>query len=532
MPLPLYLFVLSCSCFVPREFEEGSFFQMTMDSEAENQSQMNKLIEARLAKLARLEEANIEPYKSFYSPPGETTTSAALHSEFEKLPPGETSGSSAAVAGRILAIRKHGKATFIDLRDGSGDIQLLAKEDLLGEQSYNLLGELDIGDWLGAKGEVMRSKRGELSLAIESYELLTKSLRPLPEKWHGLQDIELRFRKRYLDLLINPEAAKVLQIRSSLIKEARKFLDDRGFMEVETPMLHPIPGGAAARPFVTHHNALGIDLYLRIAPELYLKRLLVAGYEKIYELNRNFRNEGISAKHNPEFTMLEAYQAFVDYKYLMGFMEEMLPSVVESATESKVVNFGGQEISLEPPWERITLLEALKSHAGLEVSFSSELEKLKKIADQNAVEVPPGSGAGRIIVELFEKLVEPRLVKPTFVMDFPEETSPLARKKKEDPRLTERFELIIGGQEIANAFSELTDPIDQRRRFEEQALKRKAGDEEAQPIDEDFLEALEYGMPPAGGLGIGIDRLAMLASGKSNIKEVITFPHLRPQEGR
>ncbi|MDD5448793.1 MAG: lysine--tRNA ligase, partial [Actinomycetota bacterium] len=312
----------------------------------------------------------------------------------------------------------------------------------------------------------------------------------------------------------------------------RKFLDNRDFVEVETPMLHPIPGGAAARPFVTHHNALGIDLYLRIAPELYLKRLLVAGYEKVYELNRNFRNEGISTKHNPEFTMLEAYQAFVDYKYLMDFMEELLPSIIESATKSRVVEFNGQKISLEPPWERITLLEALKSRAGLEVSLSLELEKLKKIADQNAVEVPPGSGPGRIVVELFEKLVEPRLIKPTFVMDFPEETSPLARKKKEDPRLTERFELIIGGQEIANAFSELTDPIDQRRRFEEQALKRKAGDEEAQPIDEDFLEALEYGMPPAGGLGIGIDRLAMLASGKSNIKEVITFPHLRPQEGR
>jgi lysyl-tRNA synthetase class 2 len=324
----------------------------------------------------------------------------------------------------------------------------------------------------------------------------------------------------------------VLEARSTIVREIRRILDEKGFLEVETPMLQQMPGGATARPFITHHNALGIDLYLRIAPELYLKRLLVGGYDKVYELNRNFRNEGISSRHNPEFTMLEAYVAFVDYHHMMVLLQELITAAITAVAGTTEIEFAGNSISLAPPWRKVTMVEALEEYAGIKADLETGPEKLKDIARANDMEIPREAGPGWIIAELYEKLVEPRLIQPTFVLDYPEEISPLARRKKDSPGFTERFEILVAGQEIANAFSELTDPVDQRGRFESQARKREAGDEEAHPVDEDFLTALEYGMPPAGGLGVGIDRLAMLATGSQNIRDVIMFPHLRPQHGR
>ena len=491
-----------------------------------------ELIRVRRSKLESFIAGGGEPYKSTYGETGGLALSGDLHRQFEGLEPGSGSGRTVAVAGRLMARRTHGKATFADLQDSQGRIQLLLREDVLGEEAYRGFDELDIGDWVGASGEVIRSRRGELSISVESYELLSKSLRPLPEKWHGFKDHEGRYRKRYLDLLMNPETRLALDTRVALVREIRRFLDDRGFTEVETPMLQQIPGGATARPFVTHHNALGMDLYLRIAPELYLKRLLVAGYDKVYELNRNFRNEGISPRHNPEFTMLEAYQAFVDYRYLMEFLQEMISTVVEAVRGSAELEVDGRMISLAPPWKKVTMLEALSEYAGVTVDLSWEPDRLMALASEREVEVPDGAGPGWIIAEMYEKLVEPELIEPTFVMDYPEEISPLARKNPRAPGFTERFEVLIAGQEIANAFSELIDPIDQRARFEAQARKRAAGDQEAHPVDDEYLTAMEYGMPPAGGLGVGIDRLAMLVTGSKNIRDVIIFPHLRPEGGR
>jgi len=443
---------------------------------------------------------------------------------------GSSSGEEVSVAGRLIARREHGKATFADLMDSSGKIQLLLRKDLIGEEAYNVFLRLDIGDIIGASGEVIRSKRGELTMLVETFELLTKSLRPLPEKWHGLREKELRYRQRYLDLIMNEEARKMIETRTRLIREIRNFLDERGFLEVETPVLQPIPGGAAARPFITHHNALDIDLYLRIAPELYLKRLLVGGYERVYEIGRNFRNEGISTRHNPEFTMLEAYWAYVDYRSMIELVREMIISVVGKATGSTKLKVKDEEIELTEPWEEITMLDSLKCYAGLEVSIDMDKEVLLELARENEIDVPEEAGPGWIIAELYEKLVEPKLMGPTFVLDYPREISPLARSKSDNPEFTERFELLIGGQEIANAFSELTDPFEQRRRFEDQARKRAGGIIESHPLDEDFLMALEYGMPPAGGLGLGIDRLVMLVSGSQSIRECIIFPQMRPTE--
>ncbi|MHB8893800.1 MAG: lysine--tRNA ligase [Candidatus Geothermincolia bacterium] len=492
----------------------------------------SELLRVRRAKLQKIIDQGGEAYKSSFGAPGEVLPAAELIEQFESLEAGGCSGKKTAVAGRLFAKREHGKATFADLKDSSGKIQLLLRHDVVGDERYSSFGDLDLGDWIGARGEVVRSRRGELSIAVESYELLSKSLRPLPEKWHGLKDREQRYRQRYLDLLMNEEARWVLASRAAMIKEIRRFLDEKGFTEVETPMLQPLPGGATARPFVTHHNALGMDLYLRIAPELYLKRLLVGGYEKVYELNRNFRNEGMSTRHNPEFTMLETYEAFVDYTYLMDFLQELITRAIVSVRGTEEIEYAGHRISLSPPWKKVTMLEALKEHAGLDLDMGMDPQRLKALAEEKEIEVPPSAGPGWMINELYEKLVEPKLVQPTIVMDYPEEVSPLARRSTTSPGFTERFEILVAGQEIANAFSELIDPVDQRARFEAQARKRAAGDEEAQPFDEDYITALEYGMPPAGGTGIGIDRLAMLATGCQNIRDVIIFPHLRPAHGR
>jgi lysyl-tRNA synthetase class 2 len=492
----------------------------------------SELLRVRRGKLQKIIDEGGEPYRSTYGAPGEVEHASDLADTFESLEPGGSSGTKVAVAGRLVARREHGKATFADLKDSSGKIQLLLRQDALGEDRYRRFSDLDLGDWVGAGGEVVRSRRGELSVAVESYELLSKSLRPLPEKWHGLKDREQRSRQRYLDLLMNEEARWVLASRAKMTKEIRAFLDEKGFIEVETPMLQPLAGGATARPFVTHHNALGMDLFLRIAPELYLKRLLVGGYDKVYELNRNFRNEGMSSRHNPEFTMLETYEAFVDYSYLMDFLQELITRAVVAVRGTLEIEFGGHTISLEPPWKKVTMLGALAEYAGLEVSLTSDPDRLKALAADKEIEVPAAAGPGWIINELYEKLVEPKLIQPTFVVDYPEEISPLARRSLTSVGFTERFEILMAGQEIANAFSELIDPIDQRARFEAQARKRAAGDEEAQPLDEDYIMALEYGMPPAGGTGIGIDRLTMLATGCQNIRDVIIFPHLRPAQGR
>lgn len=491
-----------------------------------------ELVRVRHAKLRKIIEAGGEPYKPRYAAHGDITLSAGLHEKHHGLEPGAGSGEKAVMAGRLMGRREHGKATFADLQDSSGRIQLMLRQDLLGEVLYQEFNDLDIGDWIGATGEVLRSRRGELSVSVESYQLLSKSLRPLPEKWHGLKDREQRYRQRYLDLLMNEEARRVLEARSGVVREIRRFLDERGFLEVETPMLQQMPGGAVARPFVTHHNALGMDLYLRIAPELYLKRLLVGGYDKVYELNRNFRNEGISSRHNPEFTMLEAYVAFVDYRYMMELLQELITSAILFVAGTTEIEYAGNSISLAPPWKEVTMLESLSEYAGLDVDLSMGTDRLKSVAAQSDVEVPAAAGPGWIIAELYEKLVEPKLIQPTFVLEYPEEISPLARRSPTSPGFTERFEILIAGQEIANAFSELADPMDQRERFEAQALKRAGGDEEAHPVDEDYLAALEYGMPPAGGLGVGIDRLIMLATGSQNIRDVIIFPHLRPTQGR
>jgi lysyl-tRNA synthetase class 2 len=485
-----------------------------------------ELVWRRLEKLENWKKNGVEPYALSYHHRDKTST---IHDRFSHLEDGQEGDYTASLAGRIMALRRHGKACFADIEDGEGRLQLLASLDSLGEKDYEMFMELDIGDWIGVEGEIFKSRRGEITVRVTGFELLSKSLRPLPEKWHGLKDVELRYRQRYLDLMVNPEVKQKLAVRVRTIKELRRFLDERGFVEVETPMLQPIPGGATARPFTTYHQALGEDLFLRIAPELYLKRCIVGGLEKVYEINRNFRNEGISYKHNPEFTMLEFYWAYVDYLDLADFLEEMLTTVVKAVKGSLSFSYQGMTLDLEPPWRRVTLLEVVGEAVGRTVDSETPEKELRLLAEEHEVPLERGWGAGKVATELFEKLVEPNLWEPTLVMDYPREVSPLARSHRENPFLTERFELIAAGREIANAFSELIDPLDQRERFEEQARQREKGDEEAHVIDDDFLRALEYGMPPTGGLGLGLDRLVMLLTDSHSIREVILFPHLRSE---
>jgi lysyl-tRNA synthetase, class II len=480
-------------------------------------------IQQRRANLDAIRAKGVDPYRARFKPSHRLAELAELFGEIES---GEHSGREVSVAGRIRAIRRHGKAGFIVIDDGSASFQLYVTVNKLGAAYEDCL-SLDIGDIVGAEGEIFRTRRGELSVDVDRYELLTKSLRPLPEKWHGLKDIEIRYRQRYVDLIVNAEARAVFDQRIKIVQAVRRFFDERRFVEVETPMLQPIPGGAAARPFVTHHNALDMDLYLRIAPELYLKRLIVGGYDKVYEINRSFRNEGISVKHNPEFTMLEAYEAYGDYIDMMNLTEALIKQTALAVGEKTMV-YQGTELDFAGPWERITFLESLERVAGLKLSFETDLAELRAAADRAGVPTKPGDGKGKILTEIFEKLVEPKLVQPTFVLDYPLEVTPLARQHPDNPNLVERFELFISGREIANAFTELTDPLEQRRRFEAQSELRRAGDEEAQWLDEDFLTALEIGLPPTGGLGVGIDRLVMILTDSASIRDVLFFPHLRP----
>ena len=432
------------------------------------------------------------------------------------------------IAGRIMAIRRHGKAIFADVQDRLGRIQIYVKKDTIGDDSFGIFKSLDVGDVIGLEGKLFKTHSGELTIVVENFSLLSKCLHPLPEKWHGLREVEVRYRKRYLDLIMNPEVRKVFQTRSRVLSELRKYLDERDYLEVETPMMQLIPGGALARPFVTFHNALGIDLYLRIAPELYLKRLIVGGMEKVYEINRNFRNEGISVRHNPEFTMLELYQAYGNYETMMNLCEQMLSSIVFSILGTYEVNYQDMAIDFTPPWRRLNLREVIQKEGGIDI-FEDSLETLYQRGKKAGLNCDQTWDRGKYVNEFLDIFVQPHLVNPTFVLEYPVEISPLAKAKKNDPLVAERFELFIGKEELGNAYSELNDPIEQKKRFLDQVKKRDRGDVEAHLIDQDYVEALEYGMPPTGGMGIGIDRLIMLLTNSSSIREVIFFPILRPK---
>ncbi len=489
--------------------------------------EMNELIEQRFRKLGELQELGIDPYNGRFQP---GMSAAGIKEKYGTVSKEglEAEEFSASVAGRVVAMRDFGKASFAHIQDATGKIQIYLKKDVLGNK-HALVKKLDIGDIIGISGRVFRTKTEELTIEVRDIVLLSKSLRPLPEKWHGLKDIEIRYRQRYVDLIVNPEVKEVFARRSAIIKAIRDFLESRGFIEVETPMMHQIPGGAAARPFMTHHNALDIDLYLRIAPELYLKRLLVGGYERVFELNKNFRNEGISTKHNPEFTMLEFYMAYKDYTYLMSFTEEIFSFVADKVLGTLKVPYGDAVIDLTPPWPRIPMREALKQK-GVPDEIIGDPERAKEWARSMKLDVPTGASHAKVLDEIFKEFVEPGLVQPTFIVDYPVELSPLAKRKPDAPELVERFELFIASREIANAFSELNDTIDQKGRFMKQVEAKKQGDEEAHWMDEDFIRALEYGMPPAAGEGIGIDRLVMLLTNSPSIRDVVLCPQLKPEQ--
>jgi lysyl-tRNA synthetase class 2 len=487
----------------------------------------NDLIRQRREKLEALRARGVDPFGARFPA---THSAQELTERLEKAGDDELSGfGPVALAGRIVAMRHHGKTAFAHLMDRTGRIQLYARADRLGD-AFEAFTALDLGDFIGVTGEMFRTRTGQLTVGVAGVTFLAKSLRPLPEKWHGLKDVETRYRQRYVDLVVNPEVREIFLLRSRIIRALRAFLDARGFLEVETPMMQPIPGGAIARPFKTHHNALDIDLYLRIAPELYLKRLVVGGFERVYEINRNFRNEGVSTQHNPEFTMLEFYQAYADYEDLIVLTEELFTELAQSLLGRLTLTWGEHEISLVRPWRRLAFFEGISAALGMAVTPETDGATVARAAAARGVATAAGP-AWTVWKDVFEELVEPTLVQPTFVTDFPIELSPLAKKKRDNPLLVDRFELFIGRRELANAYSELNDPIDQLARFREQAAQKARGDDEAHWLDEDYVRALEYGMPPAAGEGIGIDRLVMLFADQPSIREVILFPHLRPESG-
>ncbi len=436
---------------------------------------------------------------------------------------------SVGVAGRIMTLRSFGKVTFFHLQDTSGRLQVYVQRDDLGAEAYALFKKFEAGDIVGVQGILFRTKTGELTVKANTVRLITKSIRPLPEKFHGLKDVELRYRQRYLDLMVNERPREIFRKRTAIIQFIRDFLNARGFLEVETPMMQPIPGGAAARPFITHHNALNMDLYLRIAPELYLKRLLVGGFERVYEINRNFRNEGIDTKHNPEFTMIEFYWAYATYEDLMDLTEELFASLAQAVNGSTTVIYQGQEIHLAHGWQRLSFHESLERIGNVSPTVFTDYARCKELVQRLGEPVAKNEKLGKLQAKLFDNLVEPRLIQPHFIYGYPTDISPLSRKNDANPEITDRFELFICGQEMANAFSELNDPVDQRERFEEQVRERSQGDDEAHLMDDDYIRALEYGMPPAAGEGIGIDRLVMLLTDSPSIREVILFPLLRPE---
>ena len=497
------------------------------NSETFTSEEDSEQVEVRKQKLARLRDGGQIVYPNDFKPShcvadvivqAASLEDEALHANLVNV----------AVAGRIMAIRRMGKASFFHIQDRRGRLQVYARKDKLGDYAYGLFQSLDIGDLVGVSGHLFRTKTKELTVEAANLRLLTKCLRPLPEKWHGLADVEARYRQRYVDLMVNPEVRDLFEKRSRIVRLLRRFFEDRDFLEVETPMMQSIPGGAAAKPFITHHNALDLELYLRVAPELFLKRLLVGGFERVFELNRNFRNEGISVRHNPEFTMIEFYQAYATFEDLIQLTEELFVAIAQDIAGGLRLPYNGATIDLTRPWQRLTIRDAVIIHGGADEKDVASLEGLQAFARQRGLKIDLEVAYGKLLVAVFEEVAEAKLIQPTFMTGYPIEVSPLARKNDQNPALVDRFELYIGGRELANAFSELNDPADQRRRFLEQMQARAAGDEEANPIDDDYVRALEYGMPPAAGEGIGIDRLVMFFTDSPSIRDVILFPLLRP----
>lgn len=497
-----------------------------MSSMKQELTSLSDQVRQRIEHLDELRKRS-DPYLAHFEP---TYSIGDVHERYARLQGDAHSDEQVRIAGRLMALRLHGKAAFGDLVSLAGRIQIYFKQDKLGEEGWAYFSRLDFGDLLGVEGKVFRTRRGELSVLVEQLVLLAKCLRPLPEKWHGLKDVEVRYRQRYLDLIVNPDVRKIFVLRSKLVAAIRRYLDHLGFHEMETPVMSLAAGGAEARPFITHHHVLDLDLYLRIATELYLKRLIVGGLEKVYEIGRIFRNEGISTRHNPEFTMLELYEAYSDYHGMMKLTEDLLTHLADELVGTRQIPFQGQTLELSPPFKRLTYRQALREYGNLDLDEIRNLDRAREVARRHHLSLDPQSHLGHYLDKIFEAVVEPHLIQPTFVLDYPIEMSPLAKRKKEDPSLTYRFELYIMHMEMANAFSELNDPMDQRERFIRQLELRAAGDEEAHMMDEDFLAALEYGMPPTGGMGIGIDRLCMLFSDSASIREVILFPLLRPKK--
>ncbi|MBT9161967.1 MAG: Lysine--tRNA ligase [Dehalococcoidia bacterium] len=499
-----------------------------------------ELIQSRLDKLQRIRSRGVNPYPARYLCSHTTQEAITLYRESrvegsgipEQIVSRAKRLQTLKLAGRITAMRSMGKAIFLDIRDGSGKVQAYLQRDAIGEEKYSLLQDFDIGDFIGVEGELFETRAGEITVKVSDFTMLSKSLQPLPEKWHGLADVEKRYRQRYLDLLSNEQVRRTFEVRSQAISAMRRFLEKRGFIEVETPVLQSLAAGALARPFATHHHALDSDLYLRIATELHLKRLIIGGFDRVYEIGRIFRNEGISTKHNPEFTTLESYQAYADYHDVMEMVEQMVSFIAKEVLGTMRISFGELTVDLSPPWQRLTLREAIKEGSGVDFEAFPDARSLEAEIRKTGLRVEEGMSWGKLVDYLLSHTVEPNLIQPTFLMDYPVKLSPLAKRKPGCDHLVERFEAFAGGMEIANAFSELNDPLEQRERFEEQERVRALfGDEEAERIDEDFLLALEHGMPPTGGLGVGVDRLVMLLTGHQSIREVILFPQLRTVPG-
>lgn len=489
-------------------------------------TELSEQQQVRLQKIEALRERGIDPFGEKFV---RTHLSAELIAKYEDQSKEELEEQAihVTIAGRLITKRKQGKASFAHLLDMEGKIQIYVRKDRIGEEQYEVFTLADIGDFIGVTGVVFKTNRGELSVKADAVTFLSKALRPLPEKYHGLQDVELRYRKRYLDLVMNAESKKAFITRSQILKEMRNYLDNKGFLEVETPTLQVIPGGGQARPFITHHNALDIQLYMRIALELHLKRLIVGGIEKVYEVGRNYRNEGISTRHNPEFTMMELYEAYADYQDIMDLTENMIAHITEQVKGSTIVTYQGAEIDLTPRWARRSMTDLILEHVGVDFTKVENDQEARQLAQAHNIHIKDSMRFGHIVNEFFEQKIEHLLIQPTFVYGHPVEISPLAKKNDTDPRFTDRFELFIVGREHANAFTELNDPIDQRQRFEAQVAEKDAGNDEAHPMDEDYLEAMEYGMPPTGGLGIGMDRLVMLLTDSASIRDIILFPHMR-----
>ena len=486
------------------------------------ENEINEQMQVRIDKMHKIEEHGWKPfgYRFLY-----THRAADIAAQFDELSEKET---EVKMAGRIMAIRGHGKTCFMDMQDKTGRIQVYVRKDVIGEENYALIKLMDIGDTVGITGTAFRTHMGELSIKANSVEMLSKSLRPLPEKWHGLKDVETRYRQRYVDLIVNPEVRDTFVKRSQIIRSVREVLDSHDFLEVETPILNTIAGGAAARPFISYHNALDMQVYMRIAPELYLKRLIVGGMDRVYEMGRVFRNEGIDNRHNPEFTSVEIYQAFADYRDMMDLTEEVVVKTAEKVLSTTTINYEGTTIELASPWKRMSMIEAVKEYSGKDFTDVTDLEEARAIAKELNVAIEPSFGIGKIINACFEEYVEDKLIQPTFITGHPKEISPLAKSNPENPEITDRFEAYIYGREICNGFTELNDPIDQKERFLKQVEERANGDEEANMMDEDFVNALEYGLPPTGGLGIGIDRLVMFLTNSSTIRDVLFFPTMKP----